>query len=368
MISPNSQYPYQICVCGYSGSGKTTLLSKLIKKMSANHTIGYVKTDAHKFAMDKPGKDTDTAWKNGASQVAISDPTHSALISSNHFATPYPTTLINCDIVFLEGRKESNLPKVLMLDRDHKILAKVNDSTITNVLAYVGESECNDQVKGPYFQRDNIAALLDFIENLFNSSEYQVPVFGLVLAGGFSKRMKRDKATIQYHGVPQVEHCYRLLSQHCAKSIVSARAGQLNSIDQTIPQIHDRFCNFGPMGGILSAMLEFPHAAWLVVACDLPLLAEKTIAQLISERDKFKMATYFKAYATDLPEPLCAIYEPKSRFKLMESLAFGGYCPRKVLMNSPCKSLPSPGEQALCNVNYIHEYEKTKTELEGVCP
>jgi len=41
------------------------------------------------------------------------------------------------------------------------------------------------------------------------------PLQGLVLAGGRSSRMGRDKAALDFHGEPQVHWAYRLLGPHC---------------------------------------------------------------------------------------------------------------------------------------------------------
>ena len=40
-------------------------------------------------------------------------------------------------------------------------------------------------------------------------------LYGLVLAGGLSSRMNKDKSTLDYHGKSQVEYCFDLLSLSC---------------------------------------------------------------------------------------------------------------------------------------------------------
>ena len=66
-------------------------------------------------------------------------------------------------------------------------------------------------------------------------------LFGLVLAGGASTRMKRDKAALAYHGKPQVQWAYDLLSEFCAATFVSVRPDQRDEPTRaTLPQIVDR--------------------------------------------------------------------------------------------------------------------------------
>ena len=63
--------PFEISICGYSGLGKTTLICKLLQSLSKKYRVGYIKHDAHRFEMDKKGKDTYQASQNGASGVGI---------------------------------------------------------------------------------------------------------------------------------------------------------------------------------------------------------------------------------------------------------------------------------------------------------
>jgi len=68
----------------------------------------------------------------------------------------------------------------------------------------------------------------------------------------------------------------------------------------------------GPFNGILSAHNLHPEVAWLVLACDLPLMDLTALKQLVEERDADKFATSFSNKENPLPEPVCAIWEPKA--------------------------------------------------------
>src|SRR6185437_15910850 len=98
------------------------------------------------------------------------------------------------------------------------------------------------------------------------------PVYGLVLAGGHSTRMKQDKATLSYHGRTQLEWAMALLEGRVEKAFVSVRPGQSDSVRARFEQIVDTHDGLGPIAGILAAQARHPEAAWLVLACDLPFL------------------------------------------------------------------------------------------------
>jgi molybdopterin-guanine dinucleotide biosynthesis protein A len=184
------------------------------------------------------------------------------------------------------------------------------------------------------------------------------PLFGLVLAGGRSTRMQRDKAAIAYHGrETQLETAIKLLSPRVARVFVSVRADQADDpVRSSWPRIVDRGDVEGPIAGISAAMAEHPEAAWLVLACDLPFLDGATLDTLIAGRDSASDATAFRSSHDGLPEPLCAIYEPRARAAIAAHIAGGRNCPRKFLINADTRLLDQPNPRALDNVNTLAEY------------
>jgi molybdopterin-guanine dinucleotide biosynthesis protein A len=189
-------------------------------------------------------------------------------------------------------------------------------------------------------------------------------LFGLVLAGGASTRMRTDKAALQYHGRPQLRWAFELAMKVCTASFVSVRPDQRDDATRaSFPQIVDRQPGIGPIAGISAALLEHPKAAWLVLACDLPFLTERTLQHLIAQRDLHKVATAYRSAHDGLPEPLCAIWEPAAREPLLAYIATGRQCPRKFLINSNTALLDLPEQQALDNVNTVEEFDSATAAL-----
>jgi molybdopterin-guanine dinucleotide biosynthesis protein A len=189
-------------------------------------------------------------------------------------------------------------------------------------------------------------------------------LFGLVLAGGASTRMRTDKAALQYHGRPQLRWAFELAIKVCTASFVSVRPDQRDDATRaSFPQIVDRQPGIGPIAGISAALLEHPKAAWLVLACDLPFLTERTLQHLIAQRDLHKVATAYRSAHDGLPEPLCAIWEPAAREPLLAYIATGKQCPRKFLINSNTALLDLPEQQALDNVNTVEEFDSATAAL-----
>jgi molybdopterin-guanine dinucleotide biosynthesis protein A len=192
------------------------------------------------------------------------------------------------------------------------------------------------------------------------------PLYGLVLAGGASRRMQRDKARIAYRGEPQLLRAFRLLERHVARCFVSVRAGQREEpLRASLPQIVDTLDGAGPAAGILAAQQAHPEAAWLVLACDLPLLDEATLEHLIGARDSARDATAYASRFDGLAEPLCAIWEPSSHALLGERVGGGHLCPRKALGKLDTLLLPPREDGALDNINTPEELDEAQRRLEA---
>ena len=136
------------------------------------------------------------------------------------------------------------------------------------------------------------------------------PLYGLLLAGGQSRRMGHDKALLSYDGrSTQLEHSTQLLQAVCHRVFISQRAEQCFSLPNGSTAIDDAIDTIGgPLCGILSAMQAHPEAHWLILACDLPRVRNATLTTLIRHfRERPPQFTAYRSSSDGLPEPLCAI-------------------------------------------------------------
>ena len=120
----------------------------------------------------------------------------------------------------------------------------------------------------------------------------------------------------------------------------------------------------GPLNGILSANKIYPDAAWLVIACDLPLLNKETLHFLVKNRNANKDATALATKASGLPEPLAAIWEPKGLSGVKEYLKNAtSSCPRKFLINTDTHLIFPENDDVLANANSMLDYQRIKDAL-----
>ena len=190
------------------------------------------------------------------------------------------------------------------------------------------------------------------------------PVYGLVLAGGRSKRMGQDKALLRVDGETQLSRAVHLLEPFVDQVFVSTRVDQQDEPERSkFRQIVDRYRDLGPLAGILSAMEEHPDAGWLVLACDLPNVEELTIRYLLDNRSSVQPFTAYKSSSDGLPEPLCAFYTAGGAAIVKAFADDGIICPRKILIGSDTHLLDQPNPEALDNINTPEDLVRTGIKI-----
>jgi molybdopterin-guanine dinucleotide biosynthesis protein A len=218
----------------------------------------------------------------------------------------------------------------------------------------------------PVFKLNETSQIIDFFKTKMQGA---TPLLnGLVLAGGKSTRMGFDKATIQWHAKEQQYYAADLLKEVCATVFISCRPDQQKEINSSYQILPDTFTGIGPYGAILSAFHEKPDGAWLVVACDLPLLDTQTLQYLKEHRNISAMATAFESPYNHFPEPLITIWEPKSYPVLLSFLSQGITCPGKALRNMDTAVLKIQHPETLTNVNTPGDFERVQQILQTNLP
>ncbi|WP_202020400.1 NTP transferase domain-containing protein [Mucilaginibacter mali] len=279
----------------------------------------------------------------------------------------------NVDMLLLNGNHHQGKKQVVVIDSRKKASLQKRLSQLTDVRLFLlidGETDLFDLIKEtipnwqqiPVCKMGDTEQVIEFFKAELNKARPQLNA--LVLAGGKSERMGQDKGAINWHGKDQRYYMADLLKGYTDNVYISCRADQQHDIDAVYQTLPDTFTGLGPFGAILSAFREQPEKAWLVIACDLPLLDKDTLDFLIASRDPSAIATAFKSPHDEFPEPLITIWEPKSYPVLLSFLAQGYSCPRKVLINSDSHIIKAPNPGALTNVNTPEELKRVKALIQ----
>lgn len=190
----------------------------------------------------------------------------------------------------------------------------------------------------------------------------------LILAAGRSKRMGRDKATIgRPDGTRQLDHLLALARKFTSDILISTNIPE--AAPPGIATLADLHPGAGPLAALEAFHSSYPGESVLLLGCDLFLLDEATLHQLIENHDPTHPATCFSNRIDHRPEPLCAIYEPTALAKAAEAIAADQCCARRFVESLDPQLLELSEPAALDNANTPGELSEIFAKLEhGVKP
>ena len=156
-------------IAGYKNAGKTTLTTNLVSELvRRGYSVSTIKHAHHIFDIDHPGRDSHRHREAGAHEVAIVASRRWALLhelreEDEPGMEEMLAKLEPVDIVVIEGYRHGAIPKLeaVNVELDHPRLAG-NDENIVAV------STNGDPAAEPVpaFDRDNIPAIADFVEQV----------------------------------------------------------------------------------------------------------------------------------------------------------------------------------------------------------
>jgi molybdopterin-guanine dinucleotide biosynthesis protein A len=162
---------------------------------------------------------------------------------------------------------------------------------------------------------------------------------GVVLAGGKSRRMGRDKAALEFDGQPLAERCVAVL-RVCFSEVMVVR--------------EDDTPGLGPIGGLLTALRRAPEI--FVVACDMPFLDAALIREMAAQLPGFD--------AVAIPgEPLHAAYSARIVPVIEAQIVTGDYSLRRLLAKISVKTVAAA---PIVNVNTPQEWEAVCGKFQSV--
>ena len=270
------------------------------------------------------------------------------------------------DYVFINGNHYTGNKQIIILDPEKEPSINKRIDQISEIQFFVrltNNIEPFQSIKDkfpnwneiPSYGIEEVEKITEHISKLILDTIPEIK--GLVLTGGKSTRMGKDKSELEFHGKQQKEFVKEILEKKGFETYYSVQNNNGNK-----NEIHDVFLNLGPFGGICSAFQKDPNSGWMVLATDLPFVNENLIKLLVEKRNPAKVATAIKGNGKQFPEPLITIYEPKAYPILLQYLAQGYSCPRKMLINSDVE-IVEVDDDLIRNINTPEEYEAAKKEI-----
>lgn len=147
-------------------------------------------------------------------------------------------------------------------------------------------------------------------------------VTGIILAGGASRRMGKDKGLCTFNNKQLIEYSIETIRPLCDNILISTNnvAGYSKF---GFPIIEDEYRNIGPIGGIYSGLKHSNTEKNLIVSCDTPLLITSLFKQILFLSEGYEIVV--PQHNNSYYEPLAAFYSTTILSVLEESIIANDY-------------------------------------------
>jgi molybdenum cofactor guanylyltransferase len=160
-----------------------------------------------------------------------------------------------------------------------------------------------------------------------------LPASGLVLAGGRSARMGRDKALLELGGRTLIERAVAVLAPIAAEvRLATGRERRYEDLGR--PIVLDRVADGGPLAGIEAGLAAAEPGYVVVLAVDMPRVTTELVEALLARARAEDLDACLLASDAG-PEPLCAVLHTRLARPLAEALERGARRAASVLELSP---------------------------------
>jgi len=171
-----------------------------------------------------------------------------------------------------------------------------------------------------FFDGDRFDIDVDEIELINNRWACKLQATAVIMAGGESIRMGRDKTLLPIDGRPMIKYIYDQLRPYFKQVIISANdASKYGFLG--LETVADKVKGKGPLGGITSALKDSANELNFIIACDIPQVDIDLMKAMLREGRSFDAVIPRIGRAEY--EPLFAVYK-KNILKAVEAALLSG--------------------------------------------
>ena len=169
-------------------------------------------------------------------------------------------------------------------------------------------------------------------------------IVAIILAGGRSKRFKKDKSRLKIGNKSLTYHQYKKLKKVFKKVYISSKK---DKFDFKAKIIYDKQKEYLPIYSLINLIKKFNYI--FVIPVDVPMLSIKSIKKLL------------KTKTITSNSPFIGVYSKKDLPKLKQNIKNQNYSPRIG------KKTLSLDEKELLNINYKIDYKKNRFKIKKSC-
>jgi molybdopterin-guanine dinucleotide biosynthesis protein A len=194
---------------------------------------------------------------------------------------------------------------------------------------------------------------IDRVKSVDGKWTMQLEATAIIMAGGQSARIGRDKSMLPIDGEPMIKYVYERLCPDFDKVIVSADdAGRYGFLGVEV--VEDRVAGRGPLMGIASALRASTSAVNFVIGCDIPEFDMRLVRRMVRE---------VRDYDAVIPrtgegqyEPVFAVYKKSAVDAIEEALTSGKTRVMEGLEGCKVKYMEVAADERPRNINTMADY------------
>lgn len=342
--------PFIFAICGEKNTGKTTLITKLVALFTARGLkVATIKHDGHDFSADVPNTDTYRHMAAGAYGTAVFSDNKFMVVKMQRDteAEEMRALFPEADIILVEGCKGSDYPKMQMLRSGEKDQLHCNQQ---NLVGYIADGAMETE-GDPCYHRNDVESIAEAIlAEKFIRAELSM----IVLAGGKSHRMGRDKADLPYGEGTFLDH---QIAKGRALGIADVLVSGYRGEKCSAKVVEDVLLERGPLGGLAATLPQVENERCLVLSVDMPQLPLAVLRKLIAQsRDSDRAVTILR-HGTKF-EPLVGVYHRDTAAAAEQLLLRGRGAVMALLEEVGYEEYICPEDEvAFQNVNTMDDYE-----------
>ncbi len=181
------------------------------------------------------------------------------------------------------------------------------------------------------------------------SEDLSSSVTGIILAGGKSTRMGKDKALLEIEGDPFIKRIADVLAGVFKDVMIISNHGTRYAF-LDLPVCSDIFENCGPLGGIQAGLTYAKTPAILVVSCDLPLINARLIEHLLDVDENIDASVYSTEESV---QPLFGLYRKRCLSAIELRIRAREYSVRDCLGVLKTRVVTPPADHSILDVHSL---------------
>lgn len=189
-------------------------------------------------------------------------------------------------------------------------------------------------------------------------------ITGIILSGGKSSRMGRDKGMVPLNDRPLVEFAAEVLRKDCDPILIGTNDHQYEKFG--FPLVGDVIKGIGPIGGIYSCLEYSRTTDNFILSCDMPMISGDLVRYILEHRQHHDAVI---PMFNGRPEPMCAYYRKEITFRLKDQIMNGVYKVQEVVKKLNTRYLDITSEldfyhdHLFANINSAADLEWMEVEL-----